>query len=138
MLETLERSEDIVILIELKKTDETQNMHRFYRMSLQPDLFGNISLLREWGRIGSRGQIRVDTHQEKAEAIKAMAKLATEKQRRGYRLAHQKATPLTAVRIQSASQHSLLFTLLRGLLQMLSSSHVSSHLHTSPRATSRA
>jgi predicted DNA-binding WGR domain protein len=95
MLETLERSEDIVILIELKKTDETQNMHRFYRMSLQPDLFGNISLLREWGRIGSRGRIRVDTHQEKAEAIKAMAKLATEKQRRGYRLAHQKTTPLT-------------------------------------------
>jgi predicted DNA-binding WGR domain protein len=95
MLETHERSEDIVILIELKKTDETQNMHRFYRMSLQSDLFGNTSLLREWGRIGSRGQIRIDTHQEKAKAIKAMAKPATEKQRRGYRLAHEKTTPLT-------------------------------------------
>jgi predicted DNA-binding WGR domain protein len=110
MLETLERSEDIVILIELKKTDETQNMHRFYRMSLQPDLFGNISLLREWGRIGYRGQIRVDTHEEKAEAAKAMIKLATEKQRRGYRLARQQTTPPATVRIQSACQPSLLFT----------------------------
>ena len=96
MLETLERAEDIVILIEQKKPT-------------------------------------------KAEAINAMAKLTTGKQRRGYRFAHQKATPhTTTIRIQPASQHSFLFTLLRDLLQMLSSSHDSSHLHTSPSATSRA
>ena len=109
MLEALKRPEGLVALIELKKIDETQNMHRFYRMSLQPDLFGNISLLREWGRIGYRGQVRIETHEEKAEATKAMIKLAIEKQRRGYRLARQKTAPLAAVRTQPSSQPSLLF-----------------------------
>ncbi|MBU2888874.1 WGR domain-containing protein [Celeribacter halophilus] len=104
MLEALEKSEDAVALIEMKKTDDTQNMHRFYRMSLQTDLFGNISFLREWGRIGSRGQIRIDTHEEKAAAIKAMVKLATEKQRRGYRLACRQTTPPASARAQPASQ----------------------------------
>jgi len=78
--------EDVFTQLELKKIDETQNMSRFYRMSLQPDLFGNISLLREWGRIGSHGQIRIDTYEEEAEAARAMIKLATAKQRRGYKL----------------------------------------------------
>ncbi|MCP4781752.1 MAG: WGR domain-containing protein [Hyphomicrobium sp.] len=30
-------------------------MARFYAMSVQPNLFGQWSLLREWGRIGSAG-----------------------------------------------------------------------------------
>lgn len=33
-------------------------MARFYRLVLQPDLFGGCSLVREWGRIGSAGQVR--------------------------------------------------------------------------------
>jgi len=37
-----------------------QSMNRFYRASLQPDLFGGCSLIREWGRIGSGGRLRCD------------------------------------------------------------------------------
>ena len=33
-------------------------MHRYYRMDVQPDLFGEWCLMREWGRIGSAGQTR--------------------------------------------------------------------------------
>jgi predicted DNA-binding WGR domain protein len=137
MLEAFKRPEDVPGRIELKKVDATQNMHRFYRMSLQHDLFGNVSLLREWGRIGSCGQIRVDTYEEEAEAVKAMIKLATEKQRRGYKLARQKTSSLAAVRIQPASQSSRLSIELRYFSQMLSFPHVSPHRLTSPRAISR-
>ena len=32
-------------------------MARFYTMALQPTLFGDWALLREWGRIGSAGRL---------------------------------------------------------------------------------
>ena len=39
-----------------------RNMSRYYRMVIWRDLFGQASLVREWGRIGSRGQMMVETH----------------------------------------------------------------------------
>jgi predicted DNA-binding WGR domain protein len=33
-------------------------MNRFYALSLQPDLFGTVSVVREWGRIGQPGTVR--------------------------------------------------------------------------------
>ncbi|BCH62446.1 hypothetical protein RvVAT039_pl08320 (plasmid) [Agrobacterium vitis] len=33
-----------------------QNMARFYALAVQPTLFGEVSLVRAWGRIGTRGQ----------------------------------------------------------------------------------
>jgi predicted DNA-binding WGR domain protein len=35
------------------RIDTAKRMHRFYRMEVQPDLFGRWCLIREWGRIGS-------------------------------------------------------------------------------------
>ena len=37
----------------LRRIDPDRNMARFYTMSVQPTLFGEWALLREWGRIGS-------------------------------------------------------------------------------------
>jgi hypothetical protein len=42
----------------LYRIDPARNMHRFYRLDIQPDLFGNQCLIREWGRIGRLGQMR--------------------------------------------------------------------------------
>lgn len=39
----------------LYRIDGQKHMHRYYRMDLQPDLFGQWCLMREWG---SSGQIR--------------------------------------------------------------------------------
>ena len=39
----------------LYRIDDSQRMHRYYRMDVQPDLFGQWCLMREWGRIGSTG-----------------------------------------------------------------------------------
>ena len=45
--------------ITLHRTDPAENMRRFYRLDVQPDLFGQWCFIREWGRIGSSGQARI-------------------------------------------------------------------------------
>lgn len=42
----------------LYRINAPKRMHRYYRMDVQPDLFGQWCLMREWGRIGSTGQTR--------------------------------------------------------------------------------
>jgi predicted DNA-binding WGR domain protein len=49
---------DEASMIYLTKTDPAQNMSRFYTLDIQPTLFGEWALLREWGRIGRAGQSR--------------------------------------------------------------------------------
>ncbi len=44
--------------LRLTRIDPAQNMRRFYRLALQPDLFGGCTLIREWGRIGRGGRIK--------------------------------------------------------------------------------
>ena len=69
----------------LHRVDPAQNMARFYAMSIAPTLFGETSLIRNWGRIGKRGQLRLDTFDTAAEARLALASLHNKKGRRGYR-----------------------------------------------------
>lgn len=61
-----------------------KNERRFYAASVAGDLFGNILLFRNWGRIGTAGRIRYDIFPGAPEATAAMEKLATAKRRRGY------------------------------------------------------
>lgn len=68
----------------LTRTDETRNMARYYLMSVQATLFGEWSLVREYGRIGRAGQVRASTYREEVEAQAAMAKLRAAKVRKGY------------------------------------------------------
>jgi predicted DNA-binding WGR domain protein len=49
------------------------------------ELFGEWTLVREWGRIGSSGTVRLDWFQSESEAEAAGRKLGREKERRGYR-----------------------------------------------------
>ena len=44
--------------IRIERVDPETNMYRYYRLRLMPDLFGGMSLLREWGRIGTQGRQR--------------------------------------------------------------------------------
>ena len=62
------------------------NRHRFYLLSTLPTLFGDWMLLREWGRIGSPGRVRRDSHPTESDAVSALARLAKQKHRRGYAL----------------------------------------------------
>jgi predicted DNA-binding WGR domain protein len=62
-----------------------RNEFRYYRMEICPDLFGRALLLRQWGRIGTQGRRRLDPHSDPGAAINALAALARQKRRRGYR-----------------------------------------------------
>lgn len=69
----------------LRRIDPARNMARFYCLSLQPTLFGEISVVRAWGRIGTRGRMKIDSHQTGEEAATTLARLERLKRRRGYR-----------------------------------------------------
>lgn len=71
--------------VHLKRVDPEQNMRRFYCLTVQPTLFGGASLIRDWGRIGTRGQTMMETFDEADDADKAFNRLERAKRRRGYR-----------------------------------------------------
>lgn len=68
----------------LTKSDPSANIHRFYRMDIVPGLFGDWGLLRNWGRIGSSGQVRTDWFETKKAAKDARFELHMQKAKRGY------------------------------------------------------
>ncbi len=70
--------------VHLTRIDEHANMRRFYRLSVQPGLFGDWSLIREWGRIGTGGQSMTEFFDFEGAAAAAGAKLCRLKRRRGY------------------------------------------------------
>ena len=59
-------------------------MARYYRLDIQPDLFGGWSFIREWGRIGRPGPVRQIPYPTPAEAIAALERQRRIKERRGY------------------------------------------------------
>ena len=72
--------------IRIERIDHEANMYRFYRLRLMPDLFGGVSLLREWGRIGTQGRHRIELLEDMGSAADAMIALYRTKQKRGYQL----------------------------------------------------
>lgn len=68
----------------MERIDQTQNMRRFYRMHIQPDLFGGAVLFKEWGRIGTAGRQRIEPYDDAGQAVDALAAHLRTKQRRGY------------------------------------------------------
>ncbi|SNR46704.1 WGR domain-containing protein [Paracoccus sediminis] len=68
----------------LDRIDPHRNMARFYRLDIVPDLFGGVVLVRNWGRIGRRGQERCQWFAEPADAVREQAAWIRRKTRRGY------------------------------------------------------
>ncbi len=71
--------------ITLHRTDATRNMHRYYRLDVQRDLFGQWCCIREWGRVGQAGQTRSAPFSTPVEAEAALARQRHAKERKGYR-----------------------------------------------------
>lgn len=70
--------------VHLIHVDPDVNMARFYGIELQPTLFGEVSVLRTWGRIGTNGQAMMVTYDDEAQASEALQKVEKQKRRRGY------------------------------------------------------
>jgi predicted DNA-binding WGR domain protein len=47
-------------------------MRCFYALSLQPDLFGTVSVVKEWGRIGRPGTVRHEVYADETVARDAL------------------------------------------------------------------
>ncbi|WP_299677116.1 WGR domain-containing protein [uncultured Roseobacter sp.] len=68
----------------LTKTEPQGNVFRFYRMEIVRGLFGDWGLVRNWGRIGSSGQVRTDWFETEIAAKDARFDLHMQKAKRGY------------------------------------------------------
>jgi predicted DNA-binding WGR domain protein len=55
-------------------------------LSIEASLFGDVSLIREWGRIGRLGQKRIELYETKSKAVEALETWLQRKRRRGYEL----------------------------------------------------
>ena len=71
--------------VHLRRIDPSQNMRRFYTLTIQPTLLGGASVIRNWGRIGTNGQSMMETFDQIEDAGVALARLERTKRRRGYR-----------------------------------------------------
>ena len=68
----------------LRRIDDAKNMRRFYLFDVQPDLFGGVLLVKQWGRIGTCGRLVDESYDSEASASDAMNKQSERKRRRGY------------------------------------------------------
>ena len=68
-----------------ERRDTARNMARFYALSIEPTLFGEVCLTRRWGRIGASGQVKRHSFPREEEAVGLFLELLREKRGRGYR-----------------------------------------------------
>jgi predicted DNA-binding WGR domain protein len=67
----------------VERIEPEKNMARFYTLTVQLNLFGETSLVRCWGRIGTHGQHKLHVFQDEEHAIELFLKLLLEKRKRG-------------------------------------------------------
>ena len=61
-------------LAHLHRIDPEANMSRFYCIDVAATLFGDVSVLRTWGRIGTHGRTSIETCASVEEAERAASK----------------------------------------------------------------
>lgn len=83
-----------MVLAHLHRIETEANMARFYCVDVATTLFGEVSVLRTWGRIGTRGRTSIETWLYAAEAEKAAVRTLRQKVLRGYRDAGQRGPTL--------------------------------------------
>jgi predicted DNA-binding WGR domain protein len=86
MRETREIIDHKLQMLVLERRNPSCNMARFYVLAIEPTLFGEMALVREWGRIGSWGCRRLDLHSDQAVAAESLDAWLVRKARRGYRV----------------------------------------------------
>jgi len=70
--------------IVLTRIRPEKNERRFYAVDVSRDMFGQISVSRNWGRIGTSGRQRYDPYPNIRAAQQALDVIANSKWKRGY------------------------------------------------------
>lgn len=73
----------------LERRAASHNMARYYATSLEQTLFGEVIVVRRWGRIGTRGRFKISTAETELQGVAIFAGALRSKRNRGYRAAHQ-------------------------------------------------
>jgi predicted DNA-binding WGR domain protein len=68
----------------LARISHAENMWRFYRIELWPDLLGGALLVRQWGRIGTEGRRRLDPYPDAGAALNALVTIERTTRKRCY------------------------------------------------------
>lgn len=76
----------MVMELHLLRRDPARNLARFYRLELCRSLFGELLLVRQWGRIGTKGRRAEAVVRNPEEGHAALALWCKRKRARGYRI----------------------------------------------------
>ena len=79
-------SQDANQYLVLDRCDPTRNMARYYVLTIEPSLYGDATLIREWDRIGQPGQRRIELYESQSRAVEALETWLQRKRRRDYSL----------------------------------------------------
>jgi len=70
-----------------ERIDPAENCERFYVLTLQPTLLGELALVRTWGRRGTQGQQRLEgSYPDRATAQPLVERLVRRRLTRRYQL----------------------------------------------------
>ena len=72
------------IQILLERREPRANVARYYVLSVEPTLFDEAALVRQWGRIGKTGRQRIELHASADAAAEALEVWLRRKLKRGY------------------------------------------------------
>ena len=72
--------------VHLRSIDPARNRFRYYSLRLYRDLWGQQTLIRRYGRIGTRGHMHTELVRSMSEVKIKMTKLMESKKKRGYSL----------------------------------------------------
>ena len=73
------------MLVVLERVSKSRNCYRFFEISVEPNLFMDVSLVVRWGRIGCPGRSRIRASGRLDEISCRASRIVSEKIGRGYR-----------------------------------------------------
>ncbi|MCL5962723.1 MAG: WGR domain-containing protein [Chloroflexi bacterium] len=72
--------------VHLVNIDPAKNRFRFYILLWQPDLWGHLSLVRRWGRIGTQGRTADIPYSDRLSAQGSVRKVIRRRLQHGYQI----------------------------------------------------
>ncbi|WP_331375343.1 WGR domain-containing protein [Sinorhizobium chiapasense] len=67
-----------------QRVDASRNMARYYMVSIETTLFGEVAVVRFWGRIGRRGGEKSEVFSTERDAASHFLELVRRKRQKGY------------------------------------------------------
>ncbi len=82
-MSALSKTDDMDAVL-LRRVDDARNLRRFYHLEIAVDLFGDVLLVKQWGRIGKCGRMAARRYDDAVLAGEALKKQVDKKSRKGY------------------------------------------------------